>query len=471
MKPVAMVLCLYCTASFALAPPDIIWERTYFGGYNSSFYNVHETSDGGFITAGFLSLEFGFPPVSSLFRFNSDGDLLWVVDLGFYYQSMRWVEQLPDNGFIATGACKLSDSTSYALALIRLDSDGQVLWTKVYDYESSREWGYCVLPLSDGGFAIGGRVHGSGSVSGNAWILRTDSAGDTLWTVEINLDINTVVRRIFLVDGILVAYLWGPPSGSTGPVIVGISMDGEVLWEASDFPTDFGSYGISGDMCYSPSDNGLTFVTGYFPWIAHTDNIGVLDWFYPVPGTTQPWGYSVNTTMDQGYIYGGQNTPNPDIPGSTYSGMIVKFDSEGNVIWGDYVYNSNCMGINSVQQLSQGGYIAAGRTTGADALLIRYEPETGIEEPGPSSAITLSVSPNPFTLNLSISYSLPEPTQVELSVYDLSGRLVDELPSGTVSAGYHISVWNPDPALPDGCYLIVLDACGERVAQRCVKLD
>ena len=88
----------------------------------------------------------------------------------------------------------------------------------------------------------------------------------------------------------------------------------------------------------------------------------------------------------------------------------------------------------------------------------------------PSHLLGLCTSPNPFSTSLSISYNLPEVTPVRLSVYDLTGRLVENLVNGSISAGENISVWNPDPSLPAGCYLIVLHTCGERSARRCMKL-
>jgi len=97
---------------------------------------------------------------------------------------------------------------------------------------------------------------------------------------------------------------------------------------------------------------------------------------------------------------------------------------------------------------------------------IRFE-VTGL---APSSGLSLSVCPNPFSSDLNISFILPEPTTVELSVYDLSGRLVEQLVSGS-NAGDVTLVWNSYVPLPAGCYLIVLDACGERAVRRCVKLD
>jgi len=161
--------------------------------------------------------------------------------------------------------------------------------------------------------------------------------------------------------------------------------------------------------------------------------------------------------MDGGYIYGGQNTPDPDVPGSQYSGMIVKFDSDGQEMWRDYVYDSNCISINSIRQLSQGGYIAAGYGSRGQGLLFRYAPEVGIEEGSslPAQVTLHQPLPNPFTSNLSVSYSLPESMHISVSVYDVSGRLVGELENSVMDEGEYTVMWDAG-VLPSGCYLVRL---------------
>ncbi len=88
----------------------------------------------------------------------------------------------------------------------------------------------------------------------------------------------------------------------------------------------------------------------------------------------------------------------------------------------------------------------------------------------PRNLLGLCASPNPFSSSLSISYSLPEVTPVRLSVFDLSGRLVENLESDLAPAGEHSLTWDPESVIPDGVYLIVLDACGGRAVRRCVLL-
>ena len=87
-----------------------------------------------------------------------------------------------------------------------------------------------------------------------------------------------------------------------------------------------------------------------------------------------------------------------------------------------------------------------------------------------SSSIELFASPTPFSSSLGITYSLPEPGHVELSIYDLSGRCMGSVENYWKAAGTHSIIWIPEESIPDGCYLIVLEARGERAFRRCVKL-
>jgi flagellar hook assembly protein FlgD len=50
--------------------------------------------------------------------------------------------------------------------------------------------------------------------------------------------------------------------------------------------------------------------------------------------------------------------------------------------------------------------------------------------------------PNPFNAATRIHLALPEEAEVQLSIFDLSGREVKELLSGSRSAGHHEVIWD-----------------------------
>jgi len=443
---------LLSTNLYADDPPAILWERTYEG--IKVFFDVHGVSSGGIIAAG-IDI-YG----NCLFRFDDSGNLLWSAGYGVFPWQGKSVAELPNGNFICTGSNYYfsgwdSDALNTALFIMEISSAGDTLWTRMYDFPDSWEEGLSIQPLPDGTMAICGNRNGSLPwAEGDAWVLKATSTGDTLWTRQWGWEYNDEARQVLIDDGNLAVLMHGRlESTSGGPHIVKYDSNGNLLSEepVSDL------YGEEGrDMCLSPTDDCYTMITYSGPKLCHVDDLGNLLWARGIPSASQPYGYSVNSTMDGGYIYGGQNTPDPDVPGSQYSGMIVKFDSDGQEMWRDYVYNSSCRAICSIRQLLQGGYIAAGNGEG-QGLLIRYAPEVGIEEGStlPSQVTLHQPLPNPFSSSLSVSYSLPESMQVSLSVYDISGRLVGDLENSVMNAGEHTSVWDPGE-IPAGCYIVRL---------------
>lgn len=73
----------------------------------------------------------------------------------------------------------------------------------------------------------------------------------------------------------------------------------------------------------------------------------------------------------------------------------------------------------------------------------------------PKSYYLAEPYPNPFNPTTMISYSLPIKTEIELTVYDISGRKLVELYSGKQKAGTHTLEWNAGH-LPSGVYFVKL---------------
>jgi len=79
-----------------------------------------------------------------------------------------------------------------------------------------------------------------------------------------------------------------------------------------------------------------------------------------------------------------------------------------------------------------------------------------------------SIYPNPFNPITSMTYGLPEHVNVQIIVYDLSGKEVETLMNGFQTPGYHSVNWNADN-LPSGVYLIRLES-GEFIQTQKVVL-
>jgi len=464
---------LFVTIASALDPPTLLWEREYFTDRSSWFNHVIQTVDGGFAVAASVA---GYTTGNrTIIKMDADGNIEWYTPNLFYTQNAKWVIQLADSSFVATGSAKIQSSDTPGVYIFRTDAAGNILWTKIYNLSSDHDVGWCVSPLPDGGFAVCGEYD-----EYDALLMRTDANGDTLWTRIYDAGHAEKAFRVLYWDNGLTVYVEG--ISYYGPHMLRYDMDGNLLW-AQDYSGILPiNMHMGGDMCFS-SNTGYMIATSTLAHIVRTDWLGYVIWQQPIPCSLMGCGLSLNPTMDGGYIFcGWEGLYQPPLyldehsapvdTGMTQDGWLVKLDSLGNTEW--HIQNELGMPytniFNCARQLQGGGYIVAGRSAG-HAYLLRYAPETGIEEGEVSPSVMLSISPNPFSVGLGISYSLPEPSQVNLSVYDLSGRLIEDLVSGSISAGENTSVWNPDPILPAGCYLIVLDTSGERTVRKCVKLD
>ena len=87
-------------------------------------------------------------------------------------------------------------------------------------------------------------------------------------------------------------------------------------------------------------------------------------------------------------------------------------------------------------------------------------------EGGPAAAaFALSNAPNPFRSGTTVRYTLEEPSDVTLSVYDALGREVAMLDSGLQTAGEHTADWSAAGVAP-GVYIVRLQAGGATASHR-----
>jgi flagellar hook assembly protein FlgD len=84
-------------------------------------------------------------------------------------------------------------------------------------------------------------------------------------------------------------------------------------------------------------------------------------------------------------------------------------------------------------------------------------------------------APNPFRESTSIGYSLPWESEVELRVYDVLGRVVATLESGTRGAGRHSLEWNArgedGQPVAAGIYFYELNAGGTSETRKMIRLE
>ena len=108
--------------------------------------------------------------------------------------------------------------------------------------------------------------------------------------------------------------------------------------------------------------------------------------------------------------------------------------------------------------------------TGANGTIILYNASVGIEDSSePINDTKLFLYPNPVQTSTEIRFTLNTPANVELALYDLSGRIVNSIFSGMRTAGNHTVQFpcrtQSGDLLPSGVYICVLSTDNRTVSQ------
>lgn len=214
------------------AQGDTLWTRD----YSFSGRCVQETSDGSYIVVGDRHEANDINLV--LVKTTSMGTDLWTRTYGdpsHNRNSGHFIQETSDGNYIITGATGIATeefATGY-LWLIKIDADGDTLWTREYGNGGLGEFnsGNCVQQLDDGGYIITGRRESGGI---GLWILRTDENGDTLWTKTYGRGIGEYIERTgdggyIITGGTETGYFYSTPQLSD-LLLIKIDSLGDSIW-------------------------------------------------------------------------------------------------------------------------------------------------------------------------------------------------------------------------------------------------
>ena len=85
--------------------------------------------------------------------------------------------------------------------------------------------------------------------------------------------------------------------------------------------------------------------------------------------------------------------------------------------------------------------------------------------------LVLQTFPNPFTEELHIQFQLSKREKVEIEVFDLLGRKVDNLFNESLSAGIHQINWKPSPALEGNhCFVLRLKSNHQIITKNLIQI-
>ena len=146
---------------------DLLWDKTFGGKGRDDAFSIHQTSDKGYIVAGWTESKGAGKRNMWILKLDSNGNLLWDKVFGDKgTNSAIFIQQTSDDGYIAVGYSCWKDSNCSGRVL-RLDNNGNLLWNKTFNNACSN----CIQQTLDGDYIVSGQLCG-GNVGAATWILK-----------------------------------------------------------------------------------------------------------------------------------------------------------------------------------------------------------------------------------------------------------------------------------------------------------
>lgn len=303
-------------------------------------------------------------------KYDLYGDTVWTRIYNFNnFDTAFGVEQTSDKGFVGAGYSFINFSPNIACArLVKIDSLGNLVWSQTYncDYYSTLA---TATVLQDGSIVAGGIIQEDNQFSYfNSIVIRTDSLGNLKWSKKIGgpydeYSINTAKSsdsNILVAGSYCLAQFEPPPLGYCDKQKLYLakldSTDGHIIWDKMYGDSTIASL----DMCAELPNGDIIAVGSYgkrltpntppinMGCILKTSSLGDSLWmrtyYYTTPDTIIPvnnYLHSVKQTPDGGYIACGQVFGS----GLEQDSWIIKTDEYGCLISG-----CNLIGIDELEE-------------------------------------------------------------------------------------------------------------------------
>lgn len=379
LKIIMFILIALYQFSFAQEESFI---KTYGGNGPDRGIHIIQASDGNLVIVGNTTTEANKLDVY-LLKCSTFGDTLWTQRFGGQEDDNGWcVKETTDKGYIITGFTQSYNASENDIFLLKTDADGKKRWLKTYGGEGD-DIAWSIDIANDGGYVIAAQTNSIGNGDLDAYLIRTDANGDTLWTKTFG---GPMIDRVFSVDltsdgSILLAgitYSYG--EGDRDAYLIKTDSNGNLLWQKT-----YGGPGYDNAHTVIVNNNNDIMLTGYGDYWGSSGNHDMFLKQITMEGEeirTQTYGglnndraMTVFQTQDSGYILTGFTQSYGEGEWDVY---VVKTDKLGDTLWTtNYGSPAPDFGYDIIQD-TKGDYFVTGWSHGyehpeSDLILIKIK--------------------------------------------------------------------------------------------------
>jgi RHS repeat-associated protein len=427
--------------------------KNYGGSGTEYFADVRQTTDGGYVLAGY-STSFGNGSQDGyVVKTDNRGNITWSkVYGGAQNETFSKIRQTTDGGYIAVGTTKSYHQVKGEIFVVKIKPNGDVAWSKGFTQNSTNgEVGNDIVQTSDKGYAIVGMWNYAAGVA-KFEVINTDSNGNVIW---------------------------GETFGSTSSNnLGGIVERSDTLFMAGFVYSSAVTKLAGGNPLGTSYDAFLTKINrsnGSLVWIKSYDIASKSNWVFGI--TASPNGYRLNTfnsddfsnanpkqlafevdrsgnsiratqmtaqtnniaittlapTFDGGYVLSQSYTD------ATFGDHFLhKVDGSGNISWSNRISRTGIQYLGQLIQSSDSSFVGAG-LDGSHGLMIKTSRwgKSYCSDATPSNTGTsLVVTTFPLTMGTTtLTFSSPSITVVATNVQSTQTDVCDYDPC-TVAGGY-----------------------------------
>ncbi len=277
------------------------------------------------------------------------------------------VRQLADGGYIVVGYTSSFGAGAEDVYLVRTDAAGETLWTRAIGGPGA-DWGWDIRATRDGGFIVVGFTNSFGAGGDDVYVIRTDAEGSALWTRTYGGPGDELAWAFHETsDGgyVIAAQTESFGAGERDLYLIRIEAGGDTVWTRT-----LGGPGIDRVFATEPTSDGGSVFAGITSngaageldaTLVRIDSSGDVVWAHNYGGEGRDIGHGVALAPDGGFLLVGYTDSfgagNNDI-------YLVRTDGAGAVLWTKTIGDAGDDRAMMAAPMMDGGYAIAGYASG-----------------------------------------------------------------------------------------------------------